>query len=182
MKNWKRALIFGSLGASAFLLVTGRKPAAGVLAGVGLAALATEYPEHMQRLVGARSRVRRPGQPGAEPGRHVPGATGRAPRAARKLALRRLTCVREKLSTEAKRHKASRNKPQELVPHTSVAKSRRVLGSPDRPLGSFDQLTSALSPLPRFPPGNFLLEAKDSRELDWIGLKVKPSLNVRGRG
>jgi hypothetical protein len=50
MKNWKLALIFGSLGASAFLLVTGRKPAAGVLAGVGLAALATEYPEHMQRL------------------------------------------------------------------------------------------------------------------------------------
>jgi len=50
MKNWKQALIFGSLGASAFLLVTGRKPAAGVLAGVGLAALASEYPEHMQRL------------------------------------------------------------------------------------------------------------------------------------
>lgn len=50
MKSWKRALIFGSLGASAFLLVTGRKPAAGVLAGVGLAALASEYPEHMQRL------------------------------------------------------------------------------------------------------------------------------------
>jgi hypothetical protein len=50
MKNWKRALIFGSLGASAFLLLTGRKPAAGVLAGVGLAALASEYPEQMQRL------------------------------------------------------------------------------------------------------------------------------------
>jgi len=50
MKNWKQALIFGSLGASAFLLLTGRKPAAGVLAGVGLAALASEYPEHMQRL------------------------------------------------------------------------------------------------------------------------------------
>jgi hypothetical protein len=50
MKNWKQALIFGSLGASAFLLVTGRKPAAGVLAGVGLAALASEYPDHMQRL------------------------------------------------------------------------------------------------------------------------------------
>ena len=50
MKNWKHALIFGSLGASAFLLATGRKPAAGVLAGVGLAALASEYPEHMQRL------------------------------------------------------------------------------------------------------------------------------------
>jgi len=50
MKNWKQALIFGSLGASAFLLVTGRKPAAGVMAGVGLAALASEYPEHVQRL------------------------------------------------------------------------------------------------------------------------------------
>ena len=50
MKNWKQALIFGSLGASAFLLVTGRKPMAGVLAGVGLAALASEYPEHMQRF------------------------------------------------------------------------------------------------------------------------------------
>ena len=50
MKNWKQALIFGSLGASAFLLVTGRKPAAGLLAGVGLAALATEYPEHLQRF------------------------------------------------------------------------------------------------------------------------------------
>ncbi|HVP52483.1 MAG TPA: hypothetical protein VMT05_10255 [Terriglobales bacterium] len=50
MKNWKQALIFGSLGASVFLLVTGRKPAAGVLAGVGLAALASEYPEHMRRF------------------------------------------------------------------------------------------------------------------------------------
>ena len=50
MKNWKQALIFGSVGASAFLLVTGRKSAAGVLAGVALAALATEYPEQVQRL------------------------------------------------------------------------------------------------------------------------------------
>jgi len=50
MKNWKQALIFGSLGASVFLLITGRKPAAGVLAGVGIAALASEYPEQVQRL------------------------------------------------------------------------------------------------------------------------------------
>jgi len=48
--NWKRALIFGALGASAYLLLSGRKPAAGVLAGVGLAALATEYPEQVQTL------------------------------------------------------------------------------------------------------------------------------------
>jgi hypothetical protein len=44
MKNWKQIVIFGSLGASVFLLLTGRKPAAGVLAGVSLAALASEYP------------------------------------------------------------------------------------------------------------------------------------------
>jgi len=50
MMNWKRVLSFGCLGASVFLLVTGRKPAAGVLAGVGLAALASEYPEHLQRF------------------------------------------------------------------------------------------------------------------------------------
>jgi len=50
LKHWKQLLIFGSLGASVFLLATGRKPAAGVLAGVGLAALASEYPEHMQRF------------------------------------------------------------------------------------------------------------------------------------
>jgi hypothetical protein len=50
MKNWKRVLIFGSLGASAFLLITGRKPAAGILAGVGLAALASEHPQQIQAL------------------------------------------------------------------------------------------------------------------------------------
>ena len=50
MKHWKQAFIFGSLGASIYLLLSGRKPAAGVLAGLGLAALASEYPEEMQRL------------------------------------------------------------------------------------------------------------------------------------
>jgi hypothetical protein len=50
MKHWKQAFIFGSLGASIYLFLSGRKPAAGVLAGLGLAALASEYPEEMQRL------------------------------------------------------------------------------------------------------------------------------------
>ncbi len=50
MKNWKRAMVFGSLGASAFLLITGRKPAGAVLAGIGLAALASEYPQQMQQI------------------------------------------------------------------------------------------------------------------------------------
>jgi hypothetical protein len=50
MQNWKRVLVFGSLGAGAFLLATGRRPAAALLAGVGLAALASEYPDKMQEL------------------------------------------------------------------------------------------------------------------------------------
>jgi hypothetical protein len=45
MENWKRALVAGSAGASAILFCKG-KPAAGIiLAGVGLAALASEYPK-----------------------------------------------------------------------------------------------------------------------------------------
>ena len=45
MENWKKALLAGSAGAGAILFLKG-KPAAGlVLAGVGLATLASEYPE-----------------------------------------------------------------------------------------------------------------------------------------
>jgi hypothetical protein len=50
MTDWKRVFIYGSLGAAAFLLITGRRPAGGVLAGIGLAALASEYPEQIERL------------------------------------------------------------------------------------------------------------------------------------
>lgn len=50
MSNWKRALIFGSLGASAVLLATGKRPAGFALAGIGVAALASEYPEQFDRL------------------------------------------------------------------------------------------------------------------------------------
>lgn len=50
MDNWKKALILGSLGAGAFLFVTGRRPAGVVAAGVGLATLALEYPERFDRL------------------------------------------------------------------------------------------------------------------------------------
>lgn len=45
MKTWKKALIIGSLGAGAVLLFTGRRPAGIAAATVGLAVLATEYPE-----------------------------------------------------------------------------------------------------------------------------------------
>jgi hypothetical protein len=45
VENWKRALLAGSAGAAVIMFLK-RKPAAGViLAGVGLATLASEYPE-----------------------------------------------------------------------------------------------------------------------------------------
>jgi hypothetical protein len=50
MNNWKRALIFGSLGAGAFLFATGRRPVGLAVAGVGLATLAAEYPEKFEQL------------------------------------------------------------------------------------------------------------------------------------
>jgi hypothetical protein len=50
MKNWKRALVFGSLGAGALLLITGKRPAGVAAATVGLAILASEYPESFERV------------------------------------------------------------------------------------------------------------------------------------
>lgn len=50
MENWKRALLAGSAGA-ALIMFLKRKPAAGVIfAGVGLATLASEYPEKFADL------------------------------------------------------------------------------------------------------------------------------------
>jgi len=50
MPNWKRALIFGSLGAGGFLLATGRRPAGVVAITVGLVTLATEHPEKFRDI------------------------------------------------------------------------------------------------------------------------------------
>ena len=50
MENWKRAVIAGSLGASAILFLKRRNPAGVILAGVGLATLASEYPEAFERI------------------------------------------------------------------------------------------------------------------------------------
>ena len=50
MNPWKRALIFGSLGAGAVLFATGKKPVGLALAGVGLATLAMEYPDKFEQL------------------------------------------------------------------------------------------------------------------------------------
>lgn len=50
MQNWKRAVIFGSLGAGTFFLITGRRPAGIALTAVGLATLAFEHPEKLEAL------------------------------------------------------------------------------------------------------------------------------------
>lgn len=50
MRNWKRAVVFGSLGAGALLLVTGKRPVGIAVATVGLAILASEYPESFERV------------------------------------------------------------------------------------------------------------------------------------
>jgi hypothetical protein len=50
MKTWKRAVVFGSLGAAGILLATGKRPAAIAAATVGLALLGAEYPETFERV------------------------------------------------------------------------------------------------------------------------------------
>ena len=50
MESWKKAVIAGSAGAAAILLVKGRRPAGVLAAGVGLAVLASEYPEKFARI------------------------------------------------------------------------------------------------------------------------------------
>ena len=50
MENWKKAVVTGSIGAAAILFMK-RKHTAGVLAtGVGLAVLASEYPQNFEKV------------------------------------------------------------------------------------------------------------------------------------
>ena len=50
MENWKRAVIAGSVGTAAMLLLKGRRPAAVLVGSVGLAVLASEYPNQFVRI------------------------------------------------------------------------------------------------------------------------------------
>ena len=50
MENWKRAVIAGSVGAAAMLLMKGKRQAAVLVGGVGLAVLASEYPNQFGRI------------------------------------------------------------------------------------------------------------------------------------
>jgi hypothetical protein len=50
MNNWKRAAIAGSAAAAVILLLKGRRPAAVLVGGVGMAVLASEYPEQFEQI------------------------------------------------------------------------------------------------------------------------------------
>lgn len=50
MENWKKALIGGTLASGAILAVTGKRTAGLIIAGIGGALLAAEYPEKVQQL------------------------------------------------------------------------------------------------------------------------------------
>lgn len=50
MQNWKRAVIAGTAGAATILALKGKRPAAVLVGGVGLAVLASEYPEKFARI------------------------------------------------------------------------------------------------------------------------------------
>ncbi len=50
MPNWKKALAIGSFTAAALLLFKGQKTVGLILAGVGAATVASEYPEQLERL------------------------------------------------------------------------------------------------------------------------------------
>ncbi len=50
MENWKRAVIAGSAGAATILILKGKRPAGVLVAGFGLAVLASEYPEKFEQI------------------------------------------------------------------------------------------------------------------------------------
>lgn len=50
MRTWRKALVIGSLSAGALMLIKGHRPAGIVLATVGLAVLATEYPDKFETI------------------------------------------------------------------------------------------------------------------------------------
>lgn len=50
MQSWKKAVIAGSASAAAILALKGKRPAAVLVGGVGLAVLASEYPDKFTRI------------------------------------------------------------------------------------------------------------------------------------
>ena len=50
MQNWKKAIVMGTIGAGAVLILTGRRPIGMAFAAAGLAVLASEYPEKFEAV------------------------------------------------------------------------------------------------------------------------------------
>jgi hypothetical protein len=50
MNSWKKALVAGSIGAATILFVKKKYPAGVLATGVGLALLASEYPEKFEKV------------------------------------------------------------------------------------------------------------------------------------
>ena len=50
MDSWKKAVVMGSIGAATFLFMKKKYPAGVLATGVGLAVLASEYPEKFERV------------------------------------------------------------------------------------------------------------------------------------
>jgi len=50
MDSWKKAVVMGSIGAAAFLFMKRKYPAGVLATGVGLAVLASEYPEKFEKV------------------------------------------------------------------------------------------------------------------------------------
>jgi hypothetical protein len=50
MESWKKAAVLGSIGAAAILFMKKRYPAGVLATGVGLAVLASEYPEKFEQI------------------------------------------------------------------------------------------------------------------------------------
>jgi len=52
MQSWKKAVVFGSIGVGAALIITGRRPLGMACTAAGLAVLASEYPEKFEAVWG----------------------------------------------------------------------------------------------------------------------------------
>jgi len=50
MESWKKAIVMGSIASAALLFMKRRYPAGVLATGVGLAVLASEYPEKFERV------------------------------------------------------------------------------------------------------------------------------------
>ena len=50
MESWKKALVLGSMGAATILFMKKKFPAGVLATGVGLAVVASEYPEKFERV------------------------------------------------------------------------------------------------------------------------------------